>query len=64
MNTLLDNKEYIKSLVFDLETLRDNLRNDADKELLRDATDYLNEVLYRFETGELTLTFKEDNNEN
>lgn len=70
MYDMLDNKDFIKNLTIDLDILcrklQDNYNDDKefvqgeeDRIAVYDAIEYLNEVLYRLETGELTINRKE-----
>jgi len=70
MYNLIDNKDFIKSLTVDLDVLcrklQDNyndgkefVQSEEDRNAVYDAIEYLNEVLYRLETGELTINRKE-----
>lgn len=70
MYNLIDNTDFIKSLTMDLDSLcrrlQDNYNDDKefvqteeDRLAVYDAIEYLNEVLYRFETGELKVERKE-----
>lgn len=70
MYDLIDNTDFIKSLTLDLDKLcrklQDNyndntefVQSEEDRNAVYDAIEYLNEVLYRLETGELTINRKE-----
>lgn len=70
MYNLIDNKDFIKSLALDLDKLcrklQDNyndgqefVQSEEDRNAVYDAIEYLNEILYRLETGELTINRKE-----
>ena len=70
MYDLIDNKDFIKSLTLDLDKLCRKLQDDyndgkefvqseEDRNAVYDAIEYLNVVLYRLETGELTINRKE-----
>lgn len=70
MYNLIDNKDFIKSLIVDLDVLcrklQDNyndnkefVQTEEDRLAVYDAIEYLNEVLYRLETGELKVERKE-----
>ena len=70
MYNLIDNKDFIKNLTADLDVLckklQDNYNDDKefvqseeDRIAVYDAIEYLNEVLYRLETGELKIDRKE-----
>lgn len=70
MYNLIDNTDFIKSLTMDLDSLcrklQDNYNDDKefvqteeDRLAVYDAIEYLNEVLYRIETGELKVERKE-----
>lgn len=70
MYDLIDNKDFIKSLTLDLDKLcrrlQDNYNDgkefeqyEEDRLAVYDAIEYLNEVLYRLETGELAINRKE-----
>lgn len=71
MYDLIDNTDFIKSLTLDLgklcRKLQDNyiddkefVQSEEDRNAVYDAIEYLNEVLYRLETGELTINRKEE----
>lgn len=70
MYDLIDNTDFIKSLTLDLDELcrklQDNyndnkefVQSEEDRLAVYDAIEYLNEVLYRLETGELKINRKE-----
>lgn len=70
MHNSIDNKEFIKSLTLELDKLcrklQDNYNDDKefvqseeDRVAVYNAIEYLNEVLYRLETGELKIDRKE-----
>lgn len=70
MYNLIDNQDFIKSLTMDLDTLcrklQDNyndgkefIQSEEDRIVVYDTIEYLNEVLYRLETGELKVERKE-----
>ena len=70
MYNLINNKDFIKSLTVDLDVLcrklQDNyndnkefVQTEEDRLAVYDAIEYLNEVLYRLETGELKVERKE-----
>lgn len=66
MYNLINNKDFIKSLTVDLDTLcrklQDNyndgkefVQSEEDRNAVYDAIEYLNEILYRLEAGEITI---------
>lgn len=70
MYNLIDNTDFIKSLTLDLDKLcrklQDNyndgkefIQSEEDRNAVYDAIEYLNEILYRLETGELAINRKE-----
>lgn len=73
MCDLINNKEFIKKLTLNLDKLcrklQDNyndgkefIQSEEDRVAVYDTIEYLNEVLYRLETGELTVDGKDNKN--